>query len=183
MIPVDIDTFLVYSITDYYSNYSIFIKNPIYFIPKELSNCTMLHTITTLNRDKMIKIETLRECKLNNVVTELDISGLARCKSLTRVDLDHNNITDISALSKCVSLNCLSLQNNKIIDISALSKCTSLTNLYLQHNKIVDISALSKCTKFKIVNFEYNRIKDGSVLSKLKRLKCSSLKNNRITCK
>ena len=144
MILADIDNFIVYDIINFYNPGSICIINPIRFFPKEISNCTMLKGMIFESYREIIQTESLPGYNLEYLTIcrskIVDISALAKSKSLTLLILNDNNITDISVLSKCVSLETRSLKNNKIEDTSALSKCTALTHLYLEYNKIVDIS-------------------------------------------
>ena len=55
-----------------------------------------------------------------------DISCLSGVGNLTRLTLDHNQITDISPVSNLTNLTCILLDSNNITDISPLSGLTSV---------------------------------------------------------
>jgi hypothetical protein len=108
-------------------------------------------------------------------------SGLGRLTSLTKLDLDSNNISDISPLSGLTNLTNLSLYTNNISDISPLSGLTNLTNLSLYTNNISDISPLSGLTNLTYLRAEANNISDLSALSALTNLTDLSLWGNNIS--
>ncbi len=63
----------------------------------------------------------------NNKIT--DISPLAECQALNRVELSGNPITDLSPLKSCPVLSDINASETQVTDISCLSGMTSLAHL------------------------------------------------------
>jgi internalin A len=134
-----------------------------------------------------------------------DISVLAKCGNLQRLDLSYFEIKDLNPLSGLIKLDYVKIYKNKVHDISGLSKIkslknltiyssenflaphsqfTGLTNLYslsLNIGKINDLSIFSKITDLDSLTIEKANISDLSKLSKQSQLKNLSLPNNDIT--
>ena len=69
-----------------------------------------------------------------------DLEGLQFATNLTKLFLQHDNITDVSPLSNLTNLRELNLWANNITDISPLSNLTNLRELRLGRNNITDVS-------------------------------------------
>ena len=118
MIPVDIDNFNIFKITNSYPAKSWIHIRHINSLPKEISNCVLLTHIFITS---------------TNIV---DISALSNCKNIIVIHLDDNKIVDVSPLANCTLLTELNIHMNRIEDISPLSNCTSLKKIYCRGNNI-----------------------------------------------
>ena len=107
----------------------------------------------------------------------LTADGLA---SLTRLDVEGQNIKSLDGLEYATALDTLNLLGNEIEDISPLSDLTNLTFLRLGDNQVVDVSPLSSLTNLKWLSLSGNQVEDVSPLSSLTKLQKLNLLGNEI---
>ena len=78
--------------------------------------------------------------------TECDAAD-GTLSSLTKLDLNNNEISDIKPLASLTNLTLLDLNYNEISDIKPLASLTNLTLLNLADNEISDIKPLASLTQ------------------------------------
>lgn len=121
-------------------------------------------------------------------VTELDLSGhrlddisaLAQCTHLEKLNLRDTNVKDISVLAEIPTLRQLNLSDNRvgvdaesghsISDMSIISRLTQITELNLSNMGMIDISFLKDMTSLRVLNLDNNIIESLSPLEGLNNL-------------
>jgi hypothetical protein len=94
---------------------------------------------------------TLRDLSLSrSSCSMVDLSVLALCTNLEKLDLGQTGLSDLSPLSACISLLEVNLRVSCRDDISPLSACTKLVSVRLESNlNLHDISPLSTLTNLR----------------------------------
>ncbi len=115
--------------------------------------------------------DTLREIRLggrsfHTDVIELNLGGLA--------------LTDISAIASCSDLEKLDLRDNRISDIAPLVELPKLKWLCMWNNEVEDINPLLSLSAIEFLDIENNRVSDLSVLEFLPHLRELWLNKNPI---
>jgi hypothetical protein len=96
---------------------------------------------------------------------ETDVTALASCQSLHRLDLSESRVTDVSALASCQSLHTLKLVRTRVTDITALASCQSLHRLDLSGSKVTDVSALASSQSLHTLDLAYSTVADVSAFA------------------
>jgi len=109
--------------------------------------------------------------------TECDAANL-KLSSLTKLDLNNNQISDIKPLESLTNLTDLRLGDNLLSDIKPLESLTNLDRLFLNNNRISDIKPLQSLTYLIALNLDNNRISDIKPLQSLTYLAFLELDNN-----
>ena len=104
-----------------------------------------------------------------------------KLSSLTKLELNLNEISDIQPLESFTKLTNLQLNYNQISDIKPLASLTNLTNLQLNYNQISDIKPLASLTNLIELRLYKNQISDIKPLESLTNLTVISLDDNQIS--
>jgi internalin A len=107
----------------------------------------------------------------------------SKLTSLTKLDLDSNQISDIKPLAGLTNLKGFLLNSNQISDIKPLAGLTKLGYLELNSNQISDVKPLSGLTSLIGLILDRNQISDVKPLSGLTKLNVLLLKSNPISKK
>ena len=106
-----------------------------------------------------------------------------KLSSLTKLDLNKNQISDLKPLQGLTNLTQLVLANNKISDIKPLQRLTKLEFLNLAENQISDLKPLQGLINLTSLNLENNQINDIKPLQGLTKLEGLYLSENAIAPK
>ena len=106
-------------------------------------------------------------CEEELVVETLTLGGETFTSDITELSLDGKGIKDISVLAKCTRLEKLDLRNNEISDLDALSGLTELRWISLWNNKIENVAALLPLEKLTYLDLDGNAITNISPLKGL----------------
>ena len=110
-----------------------------------------------------------------------DLSGLEYCVSLTELELSHNHrIKDITPLSNLRKLRRIELNHNQIDDLAPLRGLTRLEVIGLASNRVTDLRPISSLTNLKLLRLADNQVVDITPLSKLTRLEWLDIAGNQI---
>lgn len=142
----------------------------------KLNNCV----ISNAQLSEIAKLTNLKELWLWDCQIS-DITPLEKLTDLTRLNLFKNQISDITPLEKLTNLTHLNLSQNQIGDITPPANLTNLTNLDLQMNKISDITPLDKLTDLASLSLSINQISDITPLKNLTNLNDLLLGDNQIS--
>jgi hypothetical protein len=94
-----------------------------------------------------------------------DVSALASCPAVHKLDLSDAWMTDVSALASCQALHTLKLARSRVRDVSALVSCQALHKLNLRDSRMTDVSALASCQALHTLNLIRTRVTDVSALA------------------
>ena len=100
--------------------------------------------------------------------------------SLTRLDVEEQNIKSLDGLEHATALDTLNLWGNEIEDVSPLSGLTNLQKLNLGNNQVADVRPLDTLTNLIQLSLWGNEVEDVSALSDLKNLEKLDLWGNEI---
>jgi Leucine-rich repeat (LRR) protein len=114
--------------------------------------------------------------------TECDAANQT-LSSLTKLDLNNNQISDIKPLESLTNLTDLRLGDNQISDIKPLESLTNVDRLFLNNNRISDIKPLQSLTYLIALNLDNNQISDIKPLQSLTYLMYVRLSGNPIAPK
>ena len=106
---------------------------------------------------------------LNNMGIR-DISAIAGCQQLKRLNLSGNEVSDLSPLMNLPELQWLDISCNQVSDLRPLMGIKSLTFLNAAGNSITSTSALSMMNGLSVLYLDENPINDFSGLRKVKTL-------------
>ena len=109
---------------------------------------------------------------------EITLGGRTFSTDVTELNLGGLNITDISALAACKKLEKLDLRDNKITDISPLVELQNLKWLCIWSNEVEDVYPLLSLKELEYFDADSNKISDLSVLEYLPKLNELWLNNN-----
>lgn len=87
--------------------------------------------------------------------------GWKQLDSVTKLELNNNNITNIKGIEKFSQLTELNISNNNITDISGISKLGNLSILEVYGNTIADITPISKLINLRVLNLAKNKLEDN----------------------
>ncbi len=110
-----------------------------------------------------------------------DISALANCTALVRLDISNNYISDLTPLMNIPGLRWLNLAGNSVSDVRPLMGLGSLTYINAQDNLISSTVSLGALTNLTELYLDYNYITDFTGLKKLKNLETLGLSDTGIT--
>lgn len=152
-----------------------------------LPDCS-IHTDTPVEEVKELELSgkkfrsDVEELNLGGLELD-DISVLAECTKLKKLDLRDNKITDLSPLVDLQELEWLCLWNNEVSDLSPLMSLKKLTYLDVDTNKITDITVLGYLTEMEELWLNNNALRSVEVLKSLTKLTRLGLKNTGLTDK
>ena len=156
-------------------------------LQKALPDCS-IHTDTPVEEVKELELggkkfrSDVEELNLGGLELD-DISVLAECTKLKKLDLRDNKITDLSPLVDLQELEWLCLWNNEVSDLSPLMSLKKLTYLDVDTNKITDITVLGYLTEMEELWLNNNALRSVEVLKSLTKLTRLGLKNTGLTDK
>lgn len=110
-----------------------------------------------------------------------DLTGIEYATNLTEVNLALNEVSDLSPLEKLYNLESLDLSYNNIDDLTPLSALLKLSELNLEKNEISSLDGLNDLENLNSLNLSHNKISDLSPLSELNSLTNLDLFANEIT--
>ena len=117
-----------------------------------------------------------------NLIGNLDLTPLAKIKSLKKLEFYACGIKDISPLAKLIGLTELRLGGNRLSDASPVAGLINLEVLDIHHGALSDLSPLAGLTNLKELNLYDNRsISDLSPLGDLTKLAFLHLHRNMIS--
>ncbi|MCM1149079.1 MAG: leucine-rich repeat domain-containing protein [Butyricicoccus sp.] len=135
-------------------------------------------------------IEAVSEISLGNRtfmsdVKELDLSGdtitdlspLAKCTALERLEARNCGITDISSLVDLQSLTWLDISENEIEDLRPLMSLSGLTHLDAHENKVKDVTVLLYLTELAELDLSGNPLSGFTSIGRLEKLTELSLRD------
>ena len=96
-----------------------------------------------------------------------DISVLAACKGLRRLNLSGNEISNLQGLMNLPQLDSLDVSDNQISDLRPLMGIATLRRLTVSGNALTDTSALGTMTALQVLDISDNPVADFSGLRHL----------------
>ena len=112
------------------------------------------------------------------VIPEISIGGRTVRVDVTELNLSGLELDDISPLAQCTALKKLDLRDNKISDLSPLAECTELEWLCLWNNQVEDLTPLAGLTGLRYLDVDMNAIGSIVALEGLTELEELWLSNN-----
>lgn len=94
-----------------------------------------------------------------------DLTPLATCQQLERVDISDTAVTDLTPLESCGKLQLLKADETPLTTLQGLETCIELRCISLKNAQLTDISGLRNTTLLEYVQFSGNRLEDVSVLA------------------
>lgn len=154
-------------------------------LSKSLPNCA-IHTDASEDKEQDISFG---GTTFKADVTELDLSGmglrdisaLAACQQLVKLNLADNQISDLSTLMNLPRLEWLDISGNQITDLRPLMGIERLTYVDASDNSINSTAALSMMNGLKELYLDNNPIRDFSGLRKVKSLEVLGLSGTGLT--
>ena len=80
-----------------------------------------------------------------------DLTGLQFATNLSRLDLDHNQVSNLSPIGGLIQLRDLRFPNNPISDLSTLKGLTNLTHLQFHGTSVSDLSPVTELINLKFI--------------------------------
>jgi len=114
------------------------------------------------------------------VVPEITLGGRTFRADVTELNLGGLELEDISELAQCTELRKLDLRDNKITDISALENCRELEWLCLWNNLVEDLTPLAATEKLAYLDIDTNKVSNVIALEGLTNLEELWLSNNQL---
>lgn len=129
----------------------------------------------------MSDLNMLKAFYYSSDLRNIDLSPLADCKNLVRVDLSNSGAMDVEWAKDLEYLEKISMANCNVNDISALAGHTTLTTLDFSANRIHDLTPLSDCEKLSSIDFPDNKLISLNGLEQLAALNHVVVYGNEIT--
>lgn len=94
-----------------------------------------------------------------NPFRQLDLSPLVACLQLQELNLGYSRhrVTDISTLANCKLLRKLNICVTEVTNVKQLAACSKLANLNIMRTRIADLSQLAELSALEILNIKDNK--------------------------
>ena len=110
----------------------------------------------------------------------VDLTGLASCPAVWRLNLTSNSISDLSPLVGMASLHTLGVGNNMISDLTPLGQIPTLRFVGVGQNQIDDLSPLAAIGDLEALSCAENQVSDLTPLAGLIHLHYLYMNGNQI---
>lgn len=114
--------------------------------------------IRTLPVDTFENLQELRFLSMHNNFL-MDITALAKAKSLKKLFLSKNQIHDATPLHSLEKLETLDLGDNHVKDIMPLLRLPALKKLHIPNNQITELQPIGQVNQLEELNLRQNKIK------------------------
>ena len=147
-------------------------------LPNNLLISSNINTKTISIPTETLKTITKLELD-NNEITNL--TGLEKFTELTELNLSNNNITSIEALKDMQNLTILNLGNNRLLgnNINIISNFKSLKQAYLSNDGISTVDFMTGLTSLEIVDLSRNNVGNLKPIQNLTAIKELNMSDNR----